>query len=110
MQHMAYTPESLAAEQRELELETFNYDFAWRLGAKMRELAAARHAPVAIDVAHGPDLIFATLLPGVEFSTRQPYPDARRLLDAGVRVALASDCNPGSSFTSSMPLCGDEYS
>ena len=47
----------------------------------------------------------ATLLPGVEFSTRQPYPDARRLLDAGVRVALASDCNPGSCFTSSMALC-----
>ncbi|HCJ47988.1 MAG TPA: imidazolonepropionase, partial [Microbacterium sp.] len=46
----------------------------------------------------------ATLLPGVEFSTRQPYPNARRLLDAGVTVALASDCNPGSSFTSSMPL------
>ena len=37
----------------------------------------------------------ATLLPGVEFSTRQPYPDARRLLDAGVSVAIASDCNPG---------------
>jgi imidazolonepropionase len=47
----------------------------------------------------------ATLLPGVEFSTRQPYPDARRLLDAGATVALASDCNPGSSFTSSMPFC-----
>jgi len=47
----------------------------------------------------------ATLLPGVEFSTRQPYPDARRLLDAGVSVAIASDCNPGSSYTSSMPLC-----
>ncbi len=47
----------------------------------------------------------ATLLPGVEFSTRQPYPDARRLLDAGVVVALASDCNPGSCFTSSVPLC-----
>jgi imidazolonepropionase len=47
----------------------------------------------------------ATLLPGVEFSTRQPYPDARRLIDAGVTVALASDCNPGSSFTSSMPFC-----
>jgi imidazolonepropionase len=47
----------------------------------------------------------ATLLPGVEFSTRQPYPDARRLLDAGVLVALATDCNPGSSFTSSMPFC-----
>ena len=47
----------------------------------------------------------ATLLPGVEFSTRQPWPDARRLLDAGVRVALASDCNPGSCFTSSVPFC-----
>ena len=47
----------------------------------------------------------ATLLPGVEFSTRSPYPDARRLLDAGVTVAIATDCNPGSCFTSSMPLC-----
>jgi imidazolonepropionase len=47
----------------------------------------------------------ATLLPGVEFSTRQPYPDARRLLAAGVTIALATDCNPGSCFTSSMPLC-----
>jgi len=47
----------------------------------------------------------ATLLPGVEFSTKQPYPDARRLLDAGVQVALASDCNPGSCFTSSLPFC-----
>ena len=47
----------------------------------------------------------ATLLPGAEFGTRQPYPDARRLLSAGVTVALASDCNPGSSYTSSMPFC-----
>lgn len=47
----------------------------------------------------------AGLLPGVEFSTRHPYPSGRRLLDAGVTVALASDCNPGSSFTSSMPFC-----
>ncbi len=47
----------------------------------------------------------ATLLPGVEFSTRQPYPDARRLIGAGATVALACDCNPGSSFTSSMPFC-----
>jgi imidazolonepropionase len=47
----------------------------------------------------------ATLLPGVEFSTRQPYPDARWLLAAGVTVALATDCNPGSCFTSSMPWC-----
>ena len=47
----------------------------------------------------------ATLLPGVEFSTRSPYPDARRLVDAGVHVAIASDCNPGSCYSSSMPLC-----
>ena len=45
----------------------------------------------------------ATLLPGVEFSTRSPYPDARRLLDAGVRIALATDCNPGTCYSSSMP-------
>ncbi|MET8679117.1 imidazolonepropionase [Streptomyces sp. NPDC004647] len=47
----------------------------------------------------------ATLLPGAEFSTRAQYPDARRLLDAGATVALSPDCNPGSSFTSSMGLC-----
>ncbi|MDN4597013.1 imidazolonepropionase [Leifsonia virtsii] len=47
----------------------------------------------------------AGLLPGVEFSTRHPYPSGRRLLDAGATIALASDCNPGSSFTSSMPFC-----
>lgn len=47
----------------------------------------------------------ATLVPGAEFSTRSPYPDARRLIDAGVSVALATDCNPGSSYTTSMAFC-----
>ncbi|MBD8609316.1 imidazolonepropionase [Frigoribacterium sp. CFBP 13729] len=47
----------------------------------------------------------ATLLPGAEFSTRARYPDARRLLAAGVTVALAADCNPGSSYTTSIPFC-----
>jgi imidazolonepropionase len=47
----------------------------------------------------------ATLLPGVEFSTRHPYPDAKGLLAKGVRIAIASDCNPGSCYTSSMPFC-----
>lgn len=46
----------------------------------------------------------ATLLPGVEFSTRSPWPDARALLDAGVSVALATDCNPGTCYSSSMPF------
>ena len=57
-----------------------------------------------IDALAGSDTVL-TLLPGVEFSTRQPYPNARRLIDAGVTVALACDTNPGSSFTSSMPFC-----
>ena len=47
----------------------------------------------------------ATLLPGAEFSTRAQYPDARRLFAAGAKVALATDCNPGSSFTTSMAFC-----
>ena len=47
----------------------------------------------------------ATFLPATDFSTRQPYPDSRRALDAGVTVALAANCNPGSSYTTSMPFC-----
>jgi imidazolonepropionase len=60
--------------------------------ADIELLAAARETTVA------------TLLPGVEFSTRAPYPDARRLLDAGVSIALASDCNPGTCYSSSIPF------
>lgn len=47
----------------------------------------------------------ATLLPGAEFSTRADYPDGRKLIDAGVQVAIATDCNPGSSYTTSMAFC-----
>ncbi|MCU0282905.1 MAG: imidazolonepropionase [Candidatus Nanopelagicales bacterium] len=46
----------------------------------------------------------ATLLPAAELGTRSPFPDARRLLAAGVTVALATDCNPGTAYTTSMPL------
>ena len=56
-------------------------------------------------VSHAKDCTVATLLPGAEFSTRARWPDGRRLLDAGVTVALATDCNPGSSFTTSMSFC-----
>ncbi|SHF50877.1 imidazolonepropionase [Jatrophihabitans endophyticus] len=56
-----------------------------------------------VDALAGSETV-ATLLPGVEFSTRSPYPDARRLLAAGVTVGLATDCNPGTSYTSSMPF------
>ncbi|MBF6413247.1 imidazolonepropionase [Nocardia cyriacigeorgica] len=47
----------------------------------------------------------ATLLPGADFCTRTSYPDARALLDAGVTVALGADCNPGTSYTTSLPFC-----
>ncbi len=70
--------------------------------------ASADHCTFATDAdvaALASSSTVATLLPGAEFSTRQPYPDARRLLDAGVTVALATDCNPGTSYTTSMPLC-----
>jgi len=55
-------------------------------------------------LAEASDTTVATLLPGVEFSTRSPYPNARRLLDAGVSIALASDCNPGTCYSSSIPF------
>lgn len=47
----------------------------------------------------------ATLLPAADFSTRNAYPPARRLWDAGVTVALGADCNPGTSYTTSIAFC-----
>ena len=57
-----------------------------------------------LEILAGSDTV-ATFLPAADFSTRQPYPDARRAIDAGVRVALASNCNPGSSYTTSISFC-----
>jgi imidazolonepropionase len=48
--------------------------------------------------------VVATLLPAADFCTRTPYPDAHRLIGAGLIVALATDCNPGTSYVTSMPL------
>ncbi|MDI6101855.1 imidazolonepropionase [Actinoplanes sp. NEAU-A12] len=71
--------------------------------ADIDALASTRLDCMCADGGHSSTV--ATLLPGAEFSTRSPYPDARRLLDANITVALATDCNPGSSYTSSMPFC-----
>ncbi|UGT56237.1 imidazolonepropionase [Nocardia asteroides] len=57
-----------------------------------------------LDALAGGDTV-ATLLPGADFSTRNSYPGARALLDAGVTVALGADCNPGTSYTTSLPFC-----
>ena len=76
------------------------------------ELGAASvdHCTYASDadieaLAAAADATVATLLPGAEFSTRAKWPDARRFIDAGATVALATDCNPGSSYTTSMAFC-----
>jgi imidazolonepropionase len=80
-----------------------------RLGVELGA-ASIDHCTYATDLdiealASARDTTVATLLPGAEFSTRAEYPAARRFLDAGVTVALATDCNPGSSFTTSMAFC-----
>ena len=57
-----------------------------------------------VDALSGGETV-ATFLPATDFSTRQPYPDARRVIDAGAAVAVATNCNPGSSYTTSMAFC-----
>jgi imidazolonepropionase len=57
-----------------------------------------------LDALAGSDTV-ATFLPATDFATRQPYPDARRAIDAGVSVALATNTNPGSSYTTAMGFC-----
>lgn len=57
-----------------------------------------------VEALAGSDTV-ATFLPATDFLTRQPYPDARRVIDAGATVALATNCNPGSSYTTSMSFC-----
>lgn len=79
-----------------------------RLGVELRAASCdhCTHLDEAdIDALAGArEQTVTTLLPVAELCTRSPSPDARRLIDAGVTVALASDCNPGSSYTTSMPL------
>ena len=57
-----------------------------------------------LEALAGSDTV-ATFLPATDFATRQPYPDARRAIDAGAAVALATNTNPGSSYTTSMAFC-----
>jgi imidazolonepropionase len=57
-----------------------------------------------IDALAGSETV-ATFLPAADFSTRQPYPNARRVIDAGAAYAIATNCNPGSSYTTSMSFC-----
>lgn len=84
--------ENLGAIALAVELDCASVDHCTHLSEQDIELLAGSNT-------------VATLLPGAEFSTRSPYPDAKKLFAAGVTVAVATDCNPGSSFTTSMPFC-----
>ncbi|CAB4646079.1 unannotated protein [freshwater metagenome] len=84
--------ENIGAIKLAVELDCASADHCTHLDEKDIELLAGSNT-------------VATLLPGAEFSTRSQYPNARRLIDAGATVALATDCNPGSSFTTSMAFC-----
>ena len=84
--------ENLGAIPMAVELDCASVDHCTHLSAE--DIAALSGSNTVV-----------TLVPGAEFSTRSQYPDARRLVAAGVKVALATDCNPGSSFTTSMPFC-----
>ena len=80
---------------------------AVRLGVELG-CASADHcthlSPADVAALADSDTV-ATLLPAAEFATRSSYPDARALIDADATVALATDCNPGSAYTTSMPFC-----
>jgi imidazolonepropionase len=85
-------------------------ELAWTGGA---QLAAALGAASADHLVHvRPDDaaalaiagVIAVLLPATSFSLRSAYAPARMLVDAGVQIALATDCNPGTSYTTSMPF------
>jgi imidazolonepropionase len=82
----------IGAVKLAVELDCASADHLTHLSDKDIELLAASNT-------------VATLLPGAEFSTRSSYPDASRLFAAGATVAIATDCNPGSSFTTSMAFC-----
>ena len=73
------------------------------LAATASRPTAAGDAPGWLAVDAGPTV--ATVLPACDLSTRAPLAPARDLLDAGAQLAIASNCNPGTSYTSAMSFC-----
>ncbi|HPE90683.1 MAG TPA: imidazolonepropionase [Synergistales bacterium] len=83
-------------------IDTGGAALAAEMGAVSAEhLLAAREENLAKMASAG---VIAVLLPATAYSLRKPYADARKMLDLGLTVALATDCNPGSSFTQSVPF------
>lgn len=70
-------------------------------------LASVDHATVVSEKtieALANSEVVTTFLPGAEFFTKSNYPNVKRYFELGAKVALATDCNPGSSFLTSMPV------
>ncbi|WFE73366.1 heme-degrading domain-containing protein [Roseinatronobacter sp. S2] len=89
------TLEKLQLEQKALVLKTFNYDFVWALGSRLREAAVAREAPVAIEVRHGFDIVFANLLPGATIDnfdwTRRKCASVQRFHKSSLALRLEAE-------------------
>ncbi|MBO9112472.1 MULTISPECIES: heme-degrading domain-containing protein [Rhizobium/Agrobacterium group] len=109
---MTYTLESLATEQQELQLERFDYDFAWALGQEIRARASAENAPVAIEISHGLSPVFTTLLPGATIDnldwTARKRAVAHRFHKSSLAVRLEAEAG-GYDFNDRFRLPNDSF-
>lgn len=106
------TIEALKAEENSLLIPTFHYDFAWTLGSLLRQKAAEQNHPVAIEVRHGADVVFATLLPGATIDnfgwTRRKCAVVHRFHRSSLRVRLEAEAN-GYDFNQKFGLPVADY-
>lgn len=95
MTHQTPTIDDVKAEENALHIPTFQYDFAWTLGSRIRQKAADENLPVAIEIRHGADVVFATLLPGATIDnfgwTRRKCAVVHRFHRSSLRVRLESE-------------------
>lgn len=106
------TIETLKAEEQSLLIPTFHYDFAWTLGSLLRQKASEQNHPVAIEVRHGNDVVFATLLPGATIDnfgwTKRKCAVVHRFHRSSLRVRLESEAK-GYDFNTKFGLPVTEY-
>ena len=92
---MTITPASLAEELKSVALAGFSYQFAWELGSLIRQEANAVRAPIAIEVRHGADIVFATLLEGATIDnfdwTRRKCAVAHRFHRSSLAIRLEAE-------------------
>lgn len=95
MTHEAPTIDAVKAEENSLHIPTFQYDFAWTLGSRIRQKAEERKLPVGIEVRHGTDIVFAALLPGATIDnfgwTRRKCAVVHRFHRSSLRVRLEAE-------------------